>query len=139
MMFTFPVLREMRQRPCHALGRHPRLVGGLHIDPDLAIVLVAADAGDVVLAATSFGHPAQERLAQSVGRAVRQTGLVAAIAEPVAEPGRREGLPYSVTRKVLTPIIGVAAMVAASGGATGMFSSAPVLDAVKMQATPRAR
>ena len=53
---------------------------------------MAADASDEVLAASGFGHAPQERLAQPVGRAVRQVCLIAAIPEPVAETGWRERL-----------------------------------------------
>ena len=59
----FALGRELQQLLRHACGRHLRLVRSLRVNPDLAHVLMAADGGDVVLAAASFGHPAEERFA----------------------------------------------------------------------------
>jgi hypothetical protein len=46
------------QHSRHSFRSHTYFVGGLYVGPDLAIVAVAADAGDVVFAASSLGHAA---------------------------------------------------------------------------------
>jgi putative tryptophan/tyrosine transport system substrate-binding protein len=82
--------REGRERLRHGNGRHLRLVRPLGVGPNLGHVLVAADAGDVVLGAARFRHDPDERLPQPVRRTVRQACGPACGPEPVAEPRARE-------------------------------------------------
>src|SRR6266511_3686417 len=60
---------------------------------DLAQRGVAADGRDLVCGAAGLGETPARRLAKAVSRAVlRKTGLVTAMAKPIAEAGSREWL-----------------------------------------------
>jgi hypothetical protein len=54
---------------------------------------VAGDRRNLVLSASGLGESPGCRLAQAMRAAMKQTGLVALIAEPIAEASRGERLP----------------------------------------------
>jgi hypothetical protein len=72
------------------LAREPLLVGGLGVACHLGEGAMAGNGFDLVDAASGIGEPRRCRLAQPMKRAVRQTGIVAAITPPIAKAVRRE-------------------------------------------------
>lgn len=108
------VFGQQRHRPAGQL-LPPRL---LRIDPGLSRGAPVENRHELVLGRAVFGSPRGAHLAQTVCAALRQSGPVASVAEPVPKAGAGEGLP--VLRNVRSPV-GLASMIRAGAGSHGFF------------------